>query len=131
MRTWLKYNTVSAAGFVVQLALLGLLTEVAHWRVVWATAVAVEVAVLHNFVWHWRWTFSGRGVRLAHALLRYHLTTGAVSITGNTLATQAVVDGLGLAPVVANGVATVACYLLNWLLANAVAFRRCRTPGSS
>jgi hypothetical protein len=42
MRTWLKYNAVSAAGFVLQLTLLGLLTEAAHWRVAWATVAAVE-----------------------------------------------------------------------------------------
>ena len=131
MRTWLKYNAVSAAGFVLQLTLVALLTEAAHWRVALATVAAVEAAVIHNFLWHWRWTFSGRGVRFARACFRYQLTTGVLSIAGNTLATQAIAGALGLAPVLANGIATVACYLLNWYLANAVAFRRCRTQGSS
>lgn len=130
MRTWLRYNAVSAAGFLVQAAILVLLTSVARWHIVWATAVAVEVSVLHNFIWHWRWTFACRSVRFAPALLQYHLTTGAVSITGNTLLTHAAAYGLGFPPLLANAAATVACYLINWWLADAVAFRRRSTQDS-
>ena len=48
---WLKFNGVGALGIVAQLGVLALLTGVFHVQYLIATAIAVESAVLHNFVW--------------------------------------------------------------------------------
>jgi putative flippase GtrA len=56
---WLKFNLVGTLGFAVQLGCLKLLL---HFQMNYlaATALAVEIAVLHNFVWHERFTWKDR-----------------------------------------------------------------------
>jgi len=46
------FVTVGVAGFLIQIASLALMTTVAGWPYEPATAVAVQLAVLHNFIWH-------------------------------------------------------------------------------
>jgi putative flippase GtrA len=57
---WLKFNFVGAIGIVVQFGVLFLLKSVEHVHYLVATVVAVEAAVLHNFVWHERFTWADR-----------------------------------------------------------------------
>jgi len=109
---------VGALGFVVQLALVAALTEVARWPAPGATALAVEVAVLHNFVWHWRWTWRDRsGSRVASQLLRFHLANGITSLAGNVLLST-VLTCAGLRPVLTNGVAVGVMSVANFALAD-------------
>ena len=86
---WLKFNFVGAVGIVVQLAALALFTKGFGWNYLLATAAAVELAVLHNFVWHERFTWKDRAggsrVAMAGRLLRFHAGNGLVSIGGNLL----------------------------------------------
>jgi putative flippase GtrA len=56
---WAAFNAVGLAGVAVQLACLALLVHAgSHYLA--ATALAVEAAVLHNFLWHQRWTWRDR-----------------------------------------------------------------------
>jgi putative flippase GtrA len=84
---WMKFNLVGAIGIVVQLGALALFTSVFRLDYMIATALAVETAVLHNFAWHERYTWADRSSQGWHGavirLLRFNLTTGAVSIGGN------------------------------------------------
>ena len=71
MIRWLKFNAVGIAGAAIQVILVWLLTRGGmHYLV--ATAIAVEVAILHNFYWHVRWTWKGRHP----SLLRFHMANG-------------------------------------------------------
>ena len=55
-----KFALVGAIGVLIQLAVLEALTALGlHY--LWATAFAVEAAVLHNFMWHQRFTWRDRG----------------------------------------------------------------------
>jgi len=49
---WIRFNLVGAMGAMVQAGLLFLLTERARVDYLTATGLAVEAAILHNFVWH-------------------------------------------------------------------------------
>ena len=90
---WCKFNFVGGIGIGVQFAALFLLKGVLHINYLAATAMAVEAAVLHNFVWHERFTWADRTKlsdgenrakqRRVARLLRFHLSNGAVSIVGN------------------------------------------------
>ena len=117
----LRFNVVGAIGFALQLAVL-LLLDRAGWPVFLATPVAVEAAVLHNFVWHERWTWADvrRGTR-AGRLTRFHVTNGAISLVGNTTITAALVAA-SVPLVVANAVALVACAGANFAAAHAFVF---------
>ena len=62
---WLKFNLVGALGIVVQMAAFALFFSALRWNYLVATALAVETAVLHNFVWHehYTWKHLPRGPR--------------------------------------------------------------------
>jgi putative flippase GtrA len=117
---WLKFNLVGGLGIAVQLALLLGLKKGFHLNYLPATALAVEAAVVHNFLWHERYTWadrvkSSRGRSLPR-LLRFNLTAGGVSIAGNLALMKAMV-GLGhMNYLVANGVAIALCSLVNFLV---------------
>ena len=72
---WMRFNLVGAVGIGVQLAMLWLLTALGVPYLM-ATALAVETAVLHNFLWHQRFTWADRSPGPASRLLRFNLTTG-------------------------------------------------------
>ncbi|MSO19643.1 MAG: GtrA family protein [Acidobacteria bacterium] len=57
---WLKFNTVGALGAGVQAAALWLLMKVFRVHYLIATPIAVEAAILHNFAWHFHWTFNNQ-----------------------------------------------------------------------
>jgi putative flippase GtrA len=117
---WLKFNAVGALGIGVQLAVLLGLKSGFHLSYLLATALAVEAAVVHNFLWHERYTWADR-VRPSWRyslprLLRFNLTNGGISIVGN-LALMKVMVGLGhMNYLVANGVAIAVCSLVNFLV---------------
>src|ERR1043166_3289101 len=108
---FLKFNGVGAIGFALQLGTLAALlwTGVQYLA---ATAIAVELSVLNNFLWHERWTWRDRpaaGAARAQRLLRFHLLNGIVSIAGNVALTALFVERFGIAPVLANVVAVLPC----------------------
>jgi putative flippase GtrA len=113
-----RFALVGAIGVVVQLAALEALTAVGC-RYLWATGIAVEAAVLHNFMWHQRFTWIDRVVtRLPETgvrLLRFHLSNGAISIVGSLLIMRWLVGQLGMSMIVANLVTIAACSIGNFL----------------
>jgi putative flippase GtrA len=56
----LKFNFVGAIGILVQFAVLFVLKSVLHIHYLLATVIAVEAAVVHNFVWHEQFTWADR-----------------------------------------------------------------------
>jgi putative flippase GtrA len=122
---WWAFNGVGAVGVVVQLAVLGLLTRV-QVPVALATLIAVEVAVLHNFVWHQRWTWKGRGCdnrrTIVQRLVRFHALNGVVSLVGNVVITTLLVrSGADVLP--ANLAAIVICSTINFFASDRLVFR--------
>ena len=129
MNAWVRYvrfNTVGALGIGVQLMALWLLADVAHMHFMLATTAAVGLAVVHNFIWHWWWTWHDRveAVRFTGAFVRFALANGTLSLVGNLGVMATLVSGAHLEPVVANAVAIGVCGLLNFWLGDEVVFRR-------
>ena len=78
---WMKFNVVGGIGIGVQLAVLLCLKSGFHLGYLWATGLGVEAAVVHNFLWHERFTWADR-VHVTWRqsmlrLLRFNFTTGA------------------------------------------------------
>ncbi len=117
-RRWIAFNAVGAMGIVVQLAALMALTGWIGLNYLAATALAVEVSVLHNFVWHERWTWSDRKsssrLEVFCRLARFNFANGALSILGNLAAMRFLVGVVGLNYVVANLIAIAACSIVNF-----------------
>ena len=129
MIRWLKFNAVGMAGAGVQLTALWFFARIAGIEYVIATALAVEVAVLHNFAWHEAWTWrgmprEGRWRRLG----RFHVANGFVSILSNMLFTWVFKQEAGFSLFVANLGAMGATALLNFALAITWVFQKPRIP---
>jgi putative flippase GtrA len=89
-----------------------------------ATLVAVEAAILHNFFWHEKWTWSDRTKRghLVSRFVQFNATNGAVSIAGNLLLMRVLVTSLNLNYIAANLAAIGACSMLNFLVSEFLIF---------
>jgi putative flippase GtrA len=125
------FVVVGVAGYALQTAALWALAGMAGLRVVPATLLATEAAVLHNFVWHVRWTWADRpagpGVSVMR-LLRFNLANGGVSLAGGAAVMALLVDALGMHYLVANLVAVVACGVVNYMASDRWVFRRAGCP---
>ena len=128
MIRWLKFNAVGAMGVAVQLVALAVLKSGLHINYLLATAAAVELALLHNFVWHERWTWRDRGAAgRAGRLLRFHLGNGLLSIAVNLLLMRILVGRLHWPYLAANVAAIAAGSVINFFLGDRLVFRRVRT----
>ncbi len=118
LRRWFIFNLVGGLGILVQLTVLETLTGFFGWNYLVATAAAVEGAVLHNFLWHERWTWvdrSGGGARAALGrLLRFHIANGAFSLAGNLLLMKLFAGVLALDYIPANLFSIAICSILNF-----------------
>ncbi|MBZ5624033.1 MAG: GtrA family protein [Acidobacteriia bacterium] len=127
---WLKFNFVGGLGIAVQMGCFALLFSGLGVRYMVATPLAVEAAVLHNFVWHERFTWkdrtgeAGRARDVAMRLLRFHAGNGAVSILGNVALMRVLVGVLHLNAYVASGASIAICSLLNFAASEWFVFRR-------
>jgi putative flippase GtrA len=123
---WLKFNAVGALGILVQLGCMGFLIHGLRLHYLVATALAVEAAVLHNFLWHRRWTWADRpgiaGPGWGFLLLRFNLTTGMVSIVGNLLFMGLLAGSAGLEPLLANLLSIGLCALVNFMVCDRFVF---------
>jgi putative flippase GtrA len=123
---WVKFNLVGGIGIVVQLAALAVLRSFLHIDYLLATALAVEVAVIHNFLWHERFTWADRPaahpVQSLARLAKFNLSNGGVSIVGNLLLMRLLVGELHLNYVLANLFAIAVCSLANFLLSDRLIF---------
>jgi putative flippase GtrA len=121
---WLKFNTVGVGGAAVQLCALWMLQNFTSIPYVFAIVFAVEIAILHNFVWHQAWTWRGKPPEDRWwRLLRFHVGNGFVSIVSNVVLTFLYKEVLGLPLMAANLAAIVTAALLNFWVAHAWVFR--------
>jgi len=123
---WLKFNAVGGIGIAVQLAALALFRSVLHLDYLLATALAVETTVIHNFLWHERYTWADRPAhRFAHSLARlakFNTSNGLVSLVGNLLIMRALVGQFHINYVIANLIAVATCSIVNFLLSDRFVF---------
>jgi len=122
-----RFALVGLGGLVTQMTVLDLLTRVAMLDYRAATILAVEAAVLHNFVWHERWTWQvpkGAGSRLSRAV-RFHSTTAVLSILGNVVLMSLFVQVLGWPVLLANLAAVAILGIANFRAADRWVFRKC------
>ena len=115
-----RFALVGLGGFVVQAFVLERLTRLTALDYRLAAILAVEAAVLHNFVWHERWTWrlpKGAGSRMTRAV-RFHTTTALVSIMGNVVLMSLFVEALGWPVLPANLAAVAILAIVNFRAAD-------------
>ena len=120
---WIRFSAVGAGGIFVQVVMLTLLLRVTGLHYLAATALAVEASVLHNFIWHRRWTWKDRPQsRVTLMLLRFNLTSGAMSLAGNLIFMFVFVSQARLNPLIANLITIAICSLINFTLSDRFVF---------
>ena len=118
---WGKFSLVGAMGMVVQLGTLaGLNAAGVHYMA--ATGLAVEAAVLHNFIWHQNFTWRERPGGIAGRLARFHLSNGMISMFGNLALMGLLVGHFGLPELPANLASIAVCWAANFVAADRIVF---------
>ena len=126
---FLRFNAVGALGIAVQVATLWLLAGPLRVHYLVATAIAIEVSVLHNFFWHLRWTWAPQDAadpqdHVFFRCLAFHAGNGLVSMLGSLALMPLFVGRLGMHYIVANLSAIGCTGLVNFLLGDRLIFRR-------
>lgn len=125
---WLKFNAVGGIGIAVQLIFLAALKIILQMNYLIATAIAVEAAVIHNFLWHEKFTWKDRSTeRPTSRFIKFNLTTGALSILGNIAFMRVGVGTLRLNYIVANIITIAICSIANFLVSDRFVFQSTST----
>ena len=135
LRRWVRFNLVGALGVVVQLAALTVFSRILGIGSLLATALAVEAALLHNFLWHERFTWAACASHTGdfpgtpmlrpafRRLLAFNLSNGAISVAGNLAFVWLLTRAAHLPLLPANLAAIGGCGVLNFLVSDRVVFR--------
>src|SRR5579863_8595719 len=108
---WGKFNLVGAMGMVVQLAALALFSRWAAGHYLYASAAAVELTLVHNFIWHvfYTWPCRRDATTRLRQFARFHLSNGLVSMLGNLVLMRLLVHAARLPLLISNVVAILCC----------------------
>ena len=115
-----RFSLVGTIGIGVQMLVLAMLTAIGMNYLV-ATILAVESAILHNFIWHQQFTWRDRSsgsARTLSRLLRFHLSNGLLSLIGNMLLMTLFKGRLHLPILPANFLSISICALVNFAVSD-------------
>jgi putative flippase GtrA len=134
-RRWGVFNAVASGGFLLQIAVIALLTRRFGWSPMAATFVGVELAALQNFLGHTRWTWRDHPAGGAWAgVVRYgkYQVAKTASLGLNVLITLLMVKSGRMPVELANAIAVVVCSLPNYFAFERLVFaRQPKTVGHS
>ena len=121
---WGKFNLDGALGMVLQLGALAILNRIAPSHYLWASTLALELTLLHNFVWHLHYTWRERRAEstVLAQLSRFHLSNGLVSMVGNLVLMRLLVQQARMPVLAVNLIAIVCCSIANFCLGEGWAF---------
>ena len=126
-----RFNTVGLLGIVVQLMVLTALKSGLGLNYLWATALAVEVGGAAQFRLAPGWTWADRPhtggwPEILTRLLRFNLTTGALSILSNVVLMRLFAGVFRMHYLLANLLAIALTAVANYMVADAFVFARSR-----
>jgi putative flippase GtrA len=129
MNYWLRFNLVGILGMAVQLIALAILSHVMPHHLLYASAIAVELTLLHNLTWHIHYTWRDRSDSTSRLqqLLRFHLSNGLISLAGNLILMHLLLHHTHLPLLVSNLIAILTCSLANFYASHHWTFPQ-RTP---
>jgi putative flippase GtrA len=126
-KKWLKFNAIGAMGVGVQLLSLLLITRLFHMNYLFATLIAVQFALVHNFFWHQRWTWrdskAGSRKESLKRFVKFNSSSGALSMLGNLGFTAFIVHTVHLPYLASNLAAIGATNIANFMFARNFVFQ--------
>lgn len=118
-----RFAAAGTGGFIVQISMTAALISLGHVHYLVATVLAVEAAILANFMWHYRWTWRDRRGSMVQQLVRFNALNAVTSIFGSLVLTAMFVEGAGVNAVVANVISIAVLSLVNFIGADRLVFR--------
>jgi putative flippase GtrA len=130
---WGRFNLVGAMGMAVQLSALTLFNRWTGGHYLLSSAAGVEFALMHNFVWHLRYTWRDRrnDCTRVNQLVRFHLSNGLISMAGNIALMRMLVDKARLPVLAANVIAILCCSIANFCMGDNWTFAANRVTNQS
>ncbi|HSE40659.1 MAG TPA: GtrA family protein [Acidobacteriota bacterium] len=123
----MKFNAIGAMGVGVQLLSLVLITRLFHLNYLFATLIAVQFALVHNFFWHQRWTWKdSKAASRKESLkrfMKFNSSSGAISMLGNLGFTAFIAHAVHLPYLASNLAAIGATNIANFVLARNFVFQ--------
>ena len=85
---------------------------------------AIELTLLHNFVWHLHYTWFERrdNLRIGTQCIRFHLSNGMVSMIGNLILMRVLVHSARIPLLASNSIAILSCSIVNFILGSTWTF---------
>jgi putative flippase GtrA len=124
---WMRYNAIGVMGVGVQLSVLVALRKFFDFNPFVATFFAIQCALIHNFLWHQRWTWrsnrSGGKKAAFRRFLRFTTSSGTISTVGTLGFTALLLHAMNLPYIVCNLMAIGACNIANFLFSHTFVFQ--------
>jgi len=123
----LKFQVVALGGTVVNMGVLWLLKGQFHWPVVLAGACAIELAIIHNFTWHYFKTWKDRVAMnvkdYLFRLLKYNGVTASIDFLVNLTVLIVLTKYFDVYYLLANGLGMLAGPVLKYLANEYLVFK--------
>jgi putative flippase GtrA len=115
-----RFSFVGSIGIGVQVLVLAALTAIGMDYLL-SSILAVESAILHNFIWHQHFTWRDRSSVSANTVrrvLRFHLSNGLISLVGTMLLMILFTGHLHFSVLPANLISISICAVVNFAVSD-------------
>ena len=120
-----KFMAVAWLGMVVNTGCLYLFKGVLGIRLIPASMMAIEIAIIHNFIWFRSWTWRDREHQppFFRQLIKFNLATGAVDFSANIAVLWSLSTFFGVHYLLANVLGMIAPPFIKFWLNEKLIFR--------
>lgn len=124
----IKFQFVALGGTIVNMSVLLILKGQLHLPIVAAGASAIELAIIHNFTWHYFRTWRERVEHTVRdylqRLMKYNLITASIDFIVNLSVLWAFTKYLGMHYLIANILGMIAGPILKFVANEFLVFRK-------
>lgn len=121
---FIRFSIVGGTGFVINFAILIILTKSFDVSTIFAQLIGAEVALFCNFTLHNKWTYKNRNVKKSFKslLIQFHATSWP-AILGSTLMVSVMVDSFHLSKFVALVISSLIALIWNYVWSKFVVWK--------
>lgn len=122
---FLRFCFVGGLGFIINAVLLHLFHGVFSWPLLVAQAVASEIALFHNFMWHHHWTYIDNHVHKSfkRLVVEFHASSWT-GVIGSSLILVSLVKWAHLSEFVALVISSAILLVWNFVFTKYVVWRK-------
>lgn len=124
-KDFVRFCIVGAVGFIVNATLLKLFVNYAHLRVYIAQALAAEIALFLNFIFHHNWTYknASESKSVRQLVVQFHMSSW-VAILGSALIVGVLVNKLNVPLMISLAISSITALFWNFFWSKYVIWKR-------